>query len=119
MDIRGWHKVSLLDYPDKVSTLIFTYGCNRRCPYCVSNDTKITLKNGKTKRADLINVGDILKTPFGKTKVTTYIEDIKELYEIKFKGGKKIKVGKNHLFMSEKNLKKVKNLKIGDIIYGV
>jgi len=32
--IGGLEKVSLLDYPGKVSTIIFTYGCNLRCPYC-------------------------------------------------------------------------------------
>ena len=32
--IGGLEKSSLLDYPDKVSAVIFTYGCNLRCPYC-------------------------------------------------------------------------------------
>lgn len=34
MVIAGLEKVSLLDYPGKVSSVIFTYGCNLRCPYC-------------------------------------------------------------------------------------
>ena len=34
MNIYGWQKVSLQDYPDKVSTILFTKGCNFRCGYC-------------------------------------------------------------------------------------
>jgi pyruvate formate lyase activating enzyme len=34
MIIAGIEKTSLLDYPGKVSTIVFTYGCNLRCPYC-------------------------------------------------------------------------------------
>ncbi len=32
--IGGLEKSSLLDYPDKISAIIFTYGCNLKCPYC-------------------------------------------------------------------------------------
>ena len=34
MNIAGLHKTSLLDYPEKVSTVIFTSGCNLSCPFC-------------------------------------------------------------------------------------
>jgi len=34
MLIGGLHKVSLIDYPGQISALIFTQGCNFRCPYC-------------------------------------------------------------------------------------
>lgn len=34
MEISGLEKSSLLDYPGKISAVIFTYGCNLRCPYC-------------------------------------------------------------------------------------
>ncbi len=34
MNIRGLYKTSLLDFPGKVSTVIFTGGCNMRCGYC-------------------------------------------------------------------------------------
>lgn len=34
MIIGGWQKFSLLDYPGKISAIIFTRGCNFRCPYC-------------------------------------------------------------------------------------
>lgn len=34
MLIAGFEKNSLLDYPGKVVSIIFTYGCNLRCSYC-------------------------------------------------------------------------------------
>lgn len=32
--IGGLQKSSLIDYPGKISAVIFTQGCNFRCPYC-------------------------------------------------------------------------------------
>ena len=34
MDIRGFTKFSLVDFPDKLSCIIFVGRCNFRCPYC-------------------------------------------------------------------------------------
>jgi len=34
MKIGGLQKFSLLDYPGELSAIIFTQGCNFRCPYC-------------------------------------------------------------------------------------
>jgi pyruvate formate lyase activating enzyme len=34
MKIGGFQKVSLIDYPGKLSAILFTQGCNLRCPYC-------------------------------------------------------------------------------------
>ncbi len=34
MNIGGFQKFSLIDYPDKISAVIFTQGCNFRCCYC-------------------------------------------------------------------------------------
>ncbi len=34
MIIGGFQKNSLIDYPGKISSVIFTMGCNFRCPYC-------------------------------------------------------------------------------------
>ncbi len=34
MKIGGLQKCSLIDYPGKISAIIFTIGCNFRCPYC-------------------------------------------------------------------------------------
>jgi pyruvate formate lyase activating enzyme len=34
MKIGGLQPVTLLDYPQKVAAIIFTSGCNMRCPFC-------------------------------------------------------------------------------------
>ena len=34
MLIGGFQKFSLIDYPGKLCAIIFTQGCNYRCPYC-------------------------------------------------------------------------------------
>ena len=34
MIIGGFQRFSLIDYPDKICAIVFTQGCNFRCPYC-------------------------------------------------------------------------------------
>lgn len=34
MKIGGLQKLSLSDYPGKITAIVFTQGCNFRCPYC-------------------------------------------------------------------------------------
>lgn len=34
MKISGLQKLTLLDFPDVVSCIVFTKGCNLRCPFC-------------------------------------------------------------------------------------
>ncbi len=34
MHIGGFQKTSLSDFPGRISAIIFTQGCNFRCPYC-------------------------------------------------------------------------------------
>ena len=34
MNIGGLQKISLIDYPGQISAIVFTQGCNFRCPYC-------------------------------------------------------------------------------------
>lgn len=38
LPIKGIQKTSLIDYPDRISTIIFLSGCNFRCPYCQNPD---------------------------------------------------------------------------------
>ena len=38
MDLRGWVRTSLIDYPDRLATVLFTGGCNFRCPICHNAD---------------------------------------------------------------------------------
>lgn len=34
MNFSGITKTSLVDFPDKIATVLFTPGCNLRCPFC-------------------------------------------------------------------------------------
>lgn len=34
MQIGGFQKFSMIDYPNHISAVLFTQGCNFRCPYC-------------------------------------------------------------------------------------
>ena len=34
MDLRGFAKFSLVDYPGKIAAIVFAGGCNLRCPFC-------------------------------------------------------------------------------------
>lgn len=47
MLIGGFQKISLIDYPAKLSAIIFTAGCNFRCPFCYNPQlvTRIDKKN--------------------------------------------------------------------------
>ena len=38
MKIGGFLKFSLIDYPGKMAAVIFTQGCNFRCPYCHNSE---------------------------------------------------------------------------------
>lgn len=38
MNIRGFYKTSLIDYPGKISSVVFTGGCNFKCGFCHNSD---------------------------------------------------------------------------------
>ena len=38
MKIGGFQKTSLLDYPNRISAIIWTVGCNFRCPFCYNKN---------------------------------------------------------------------------------
>jgi pyruvate formate lyase activating enzyme len=35
---KGWQKTSLIEYPGKISSVVFAGGCNFRCPFCYNGD---------------------------------------------------------------------------------
>jgi len=52
MIIGGFQRFSLIDYPDKICAIVFTQGCNFRCPYCHNPelvDTKRSANIGLTE----------------------------------------------------------------------
>ncbi len=46
MDFVGWEKLSLVDYDNNLSTILFCEGCNFRCPFC-HNSSLVLFKNNK------------------------------------------------------------------------
>lgn len=48
LEIGGFQRISLIDYPGKVVSIIFTIGCNFRCPFCQNKD--LVLRNYKNLR---------------------------------------------------------------------
>jgi pyruvate formate lyase activating enzyme len=38
MVFKGWRKTSLIEYPGRLATVLFSGGCNFRCPYCYNPD---------------------------------------------------------------------------------
>jgi pyruvate formate lyase activating enzyme len=38
MIVGAWEKCTLIDFPGKIATTIFTQGCNFRCPFCHNGD---------------------------------------------------------------------------------
>jgi len=46
MRIGGYQQTSLIDYPGKVAAVIFTAGCNFRCPYCHNRDLVLARSEG-------------------------------------------------------------------------
>jgi pyruvate formate lyase activating enzyme len=47
MLIGGFQKLTLLDYPGKIASMVFTYGCLFRCPYCHNPELVLHQENGK------------------------------------------------------------------------
>jgi len=63
MLIGGLHKFSLIDYPEKIAAVVFTYGCNFRCPYCHNPELLYPKKDGLIPE---LQIFDFLKTRTNK-----------------------------------------------------
>ena len=53
MFIGGLQKFSLLDYPDHLSAIIFTQGCNFRCQFCYNPMLVRPNRHGKSKNKNV------------------------------------------------------------------
>ena len=49
-------KTSLVDFPKKVSSALFLYGCNLRCPYCYNKD----LVTGSFEDFEAVSFNDVI-----------------------------------------------------------
>jgi len=52
MNIGGIQKFSLIDYPEKIAALLFTQGCNFRCPFCHNPELVLPEKFGPLIREE-------------------------------------------------------------------
>ncbi len=64
MKIQGLQKFSTLDYPDHLCCVIFTGGCNFRCPYC--HNPEMITPDLDTPLLDLDEILEFLKNRQGK-----------------------------------------------------
>ena len=61
MKIGGFIKNSLIDYPGKISSVVFTQGCNLRCRYCHNPDLVVPKLISKAKSIPETFVFDYIK----------------------------------------------------------
>jgi pyruvate formate lyase activating enzyme len=62
MNIGGFQKTSLLDYPGNVAAIVWTIGCNFRCPFCYNPQ----LVRGDVEPIPTQEILDFLETRKGK-----------------------------------------------------
>src|SRR5574344_603051 len=70
MLIKGFNKLTLLDYPGYIACVIFTLGCNWKCPFCQNSALVI-----KPSKKDLISGGE----PTIQPDLKPFIKRIKDL----------------------------------------
>lgn len=63
MQIGGIQKTSLLDYPEKISAIVFTKGCNFHCGYCHNPELFLSNTGQALNASDFL---EFLKTRKGK-----------------------------------------------------
>lgn len=64
MKIGGFQKLSLIDYPGKIAAVIFTQGCDFRCPFCHNPELVLPELFGKLITMD--EIIDFLKKRINK-----------------------------------------------------
>lgn len=55
MNVQGFQKLTLLDFPGKVACTVFTGGCNLRCPFCHNASLVETPRENENSRALLFS----------------------------------------------------------------
>lgn len=55
MEIGGLQKITLIDYPGKIATTVFTIGCNLLCPFCYAPNLVLP---GRIKNQSSIALAD-------------------------------------------------------------
>jgi len=91
MIIGGFQRFSLIDYPDKICAIVFTQGCNFRCPYCHNPELVDPKKFGiELKEAEILSFLDRRKgkldavtvtggEPLLQSDLSTFLSEVKRL----------------------------------------
>lgn len=45
MEFKGFQRISLLDYPEKIAAIAFVGGCDFKCPFCYNRDLVLNHQN--------------------------------------------------------------------------
>ena len=69
MIVGGFRKFSLIDYPGKMCAIIYTRGCNFRCPYC--HNPELVLPEHYAVQVDVDSVLDFLHNRQGLLDAVT------------------------------------------------
>lgn len=91
MRIGGLQKFSLIDYPGKVCCIVFTQGCNFRCPYChnpelvkpelfeepIPEDEIMLFLNGRKGKLDAVEVTG--GEPTLQPDLLSFVKEVKEM----------------------------------------
>ena len=102
MKFSGIQKTSLLDFPDKVSTVLFTPQCNLRCPYCHNWRLVLNSRSPFLKEDEAIQILEERKKYINAVAVTggepTIQKDIPQFLEKLRERGFSVKLDTNGFF---------------------
>ena len=54
MNVQGYQKLTLLDFPERVACTVFTGGCNLRCPFCHNASLVLTPRVGNNLEEEVL-----------------------------------------------------------------
>lgn len=66
MHIGGFQKLTLTDYPGNLAAIVFTQGCNLRCPYCYNHALISPEEENEEEKFNEEDVIDFLRKRKGK-----------------------------------------------------
>lgn len=55
MNIQGYQKLTLLDFPGKTAATVFCGGCNLRCPFCHNASLVLNPREGENKEEEVLS----------------------------------------------------------------
>ncbi len=55
MNVQGYQKLTLLDFPERVACTVFTGGCNLRCPFCHNASLVLKPREGANLEEEVLS----------------------------------------------------------------